>query len=510
MQTSRSLRQVATLLFLAAIPLIVLSQQPAEHADAAARILSVDPATKTVLMASDAAFKGDLKEVWPGQAARFWVNNWTTANDAFTWTVNVPEHGDYSVSLMIVNCGKILIDCKLPSPAPVNVEVASVSSKVSYTVDYRKAPMTNEWVRGELPGVLHLPAGESKITLRAIANTDEKFNLSVFSLELGKPGVAKAMAKEASKLRASTEWMVDAKYGLMFTWTSTTQPRTGAPKPYGQAVNDFDVNAFADMVAGTGAGFVVFATSWSTYYFPGPIEAIEHLMPGHTTKRDLIRELADALNARGIKLMIYYHAGRPGENWWSGNGVKNMNKAEYFNEWESTIREIGLRYGDKLAGFWFDDGTTFYYSLPAPWEDFTKAAKAGNPTRVVGYNSWILPKATDFQDFACGEGGFVDRVVDDPELPVGGSGIFVSGPQKGLQATLTTTNEPGNWGHVTPNTAVPAPEYSAAEMIAFLQKAAAKKLVATINLEVYQDGSAAPTTIEEFKAIKAAIKPVTK
>jgi len=502
--------QAAFLLLVTALPVVLCSQQQAAHTDSAVKVLPIDPANRTVLMSGDANLKGGLKEQWPGQAARFWVSNWTTSGDSFTWTVKVPQAGKYSVALLILNCGKILINCALPSPPAVKVEVAGKSNKITETVTYRKASMTNEWVRDELPGTLQLPAGESKITLHALANPGEKFNLALFSLELVKPKIKKQMDERAAKVRSSTTWMTDAKYGLMFTWTSTTQPRTGVQKSYEQAVNDFDVNAFADMVQGTGAGFIVFATSWSTYYFPAPIQTIEHLMPGHTTKRDLIRELADALNARGIKLMIYYHAGRPQPDWWSGTVAQTMDRADYFNEWESTIREIGLRYGDKLAGFWFDDGTTFYYTLQAPWEAMTAAVKAGFPARVVGYNSWILPKATDFQDFACGEGGFVDRLTEDPELPAGGSGIFLSGPQKGLQATLTTTMEPGNWGHVTPNTPVPAPQYNADQMIGYLQTAIARKLVPTINLEVYQDGSASPATIEEFKAIKAAIKPSGK
>ncbi len=510
MQFFRRSCQATLLILTAAFPLALWSQQTTAQADGAIKVLPIDPGNRTVLMSGDASLKGDLKEQWPGQAARFWVSNWTKSDDSFTWTVKVPEAGKYSVALLILNCGKILINCTLPSPPAVKVEVAGPSNKVTETVNYRKASLTNEWVRDELPGTLKLPEGESKITLHALANPGDTFNLSLFSLELVRPKIAKAMDERAAKIRSSTTWMTDAKYGLMFTWTSTTQPRTGVQKSYEQAVNDFDVNAFADMVQKTGAGFIVFATSWSTYYFAAPIQAVEHLMPGHTTKRDLIRELADALNARGIKLMIYYHAGRPQPNWWAGGGAQTMDRADYFNEWESTIREIGLRYGDKLAGFWFDDGTTFYYTLQAPWEAMTTAVKAGNPARVVGYNSWILPKATNFQDFACGEGGFVDRLMDDPELPAGGSGIFLNGPQKGLQATLTTTMEPGDWGHTAVNTPVPAPQYNADQMIGYLRTAIARKLVPIINLEVYQDGSASPATIEEFKVIKSAIKPSEK
>ncbi len=481
--------------------------QPAKPAAGPAKVIPIDPADKTVLMGADASLKGEMKEAWPGQAARFWVVNWTSSNDSFTWTVRVPEAGDYSISLLIVNCGQILINCKLPSPAPVTVEVSNESGKLTYTVDKRNAPITNEWARDEIPGTLRLPAGESKIVLRALAKPGEAINLSLFSMELVKPDVAKAMAQRAAKLKSSTVWMQQAKYGLMFTWTAASYPRNGEKKSYADSARDFNVNAFADMVQGTGAGFVVFATSWSEYYFPGPIDAIEKIMPGRTTKRDLVGELADALNARGIKFMIYYHAGRTEKGWWSREGIEKMDKRAYFNEWESAIREIGLRYGDKLAGYWFDDGTTLYYPMQAPWEEMTKAVKAGNAARVVGYNSWILPKATDFQDFACGEGGFADRVTDDPELPLNGDGHFIAGPQKGLQATMATPNEGGDWGHITKNAAIPAPNLSTPDMIAYIQKAIARKNVPIINLEVYEDGSPSPQAIEEFKAIKAAIKP---
>ena len=76
--------------------------------------------------------------------------------------------------------------------------------------------------------------------------------------------------------------MVAAKYGLMFHWTSQTKPRNGVPKPYCDAVRDFDANRFADMVSQMGAGFVVFTTSHAGFYFPGPNPAIDAILPGRT------------------------------------------------------------------------------------------------------------------------------------------------------------------------------------------------------------------------------------
>jgi hypothetical protein len=459
-------------------------------------------------MAADAALKGPLKVQWPDQAARFWVWNWISDDESMTWKVSVPEAGSYSVVLLTENCGQILIDCKLTSTGPVKVELGGKLGKLTYTIPYRKASATNLWMRNEVPGTLRLPAGESEITLRALAPDGKPFNLALFSMELVTPARARSLSAEAATLRASTQWMVDAKYGLMFTWTASSSPRTGPKKSYEEAVRDFDVNAFADMVANTGAGFIVFCTSWSTYYFPAPIQSWERVAPGHTTRRDLIAELADALAKRHIKLMLYYHAGDSKDGWWSRTYVSTMDRGAYFKQWEDQIREIGLRYGDKLGGWWFDDGMTFYYPLQAPFKAMTEAAKAGYPGRVVGYNSWILPKATDLQDYACGEGDFPDRLMpeNDAELPVGGSGIFLSGPQKGMQATMTLTNEGGDWGHITQDTEVPTPRYSSDKMIDYLRQAIARKDVLVINLEVYQDGSASQKTIEEFKAIKAALQ----
>jgi hypothetical protein len=472
-------------------------------------VIPVVPTNNNVLMAADANLKGALKVQWPDQAARFWVWNWTTNDDALTWKVNVAKAGSYAVTLLSANCAQVLVDCKLPSPGPVKVQLSSKLGKLDYTVEYRKASASNIWTRNELSGTLKLPAGESEITLRAVEPDGKPFNLALYSMELLEPAEAKILTAEAAALRASTKWMVDAKYGLMFTWTAASFPRTGPQKTYEQSVNDFDVNKFADMVSDTGAGFIVLCTSWSTYYFPAPIQSWERLAPGHTTKRDLIAELADALAKRHIKLMLYYHAGDSKDGWWTSTYVRTvMDRGAYFKQWEEQIREIGLRYGDKLAGWWFDDGLTFYYPLQAPWKAMTEATKAGFPGRVVGYNSWILPKATDLQDYACGEGDFPDRLAaeNDVELPNGGSGVFLSGPQKGLQATMTLTNEGGDWGHITKDSPIPPPRYSTDKVIDYIRQAVARRAVPIINLEVYQDGSASQATIDEFKAVKAAIQ----
>jgi hypothetical protein len=485
------------------------AQTPRTDEHAKVRVIAVDPAVPTVLMATDAALQGGLKERWPQAAKKFWVENWTSKDDSFVWTVRVPKAGSYAVAMIVVNCGKMVIDCKQGAPPPVEVEIASDLNKVDAVVKYHQAAPSTQWMREEVRGTLQLPAGTSKVTVRAKEMTGgEPFNLALLSVELQEPGAKRAMEARELKERSSTAWMADSKYGLMITWSAASQPRTGPKKPYAEAVRDFDVNAFADMVAGTGAGFVEFATSWADYYFPAPIKAIDRILPGRTAKRDLIGDLADALNARGVKLMLYYHAGHGDAAWWAKTGFEAPDKTEYFKRWEAIVNEIGLRYGSKLAGYWFDDATAVYYPQQAPWETMTAAAKAGNAGRAICYNSWIWPKATDFQDYFCGEGELTDEAITgDGYLPIGGSGRFTGGPEAGLQATITTTNEGYDWGHIQPETAIPAPRLSTAKMIELMQKAAARRVVPVLNLEVYQDGMPSPEAIEEFKAIRAAIQP---
>jgi len=474
-----------------------------------ARVVRLDPDRIAVLMGSDARLGGSLKVRWPEEwPKRFWVENWTSPQDSFMWTVQAPRAAEFAVSLVAVSCPKVVVNCTEP-PSPVKLELSGGTSRLTRWLTFRDTSPEGQWIREEVQGVLHLPAGLSKITLRA-AQKPEKgaMNLALYSLELAEPETKTISAKKAEGMRSSARWMADAKYGLMFTWTTRSQPRRGKAKPYRQAVRDFDVHAFADMVAETGAGFIVFVTTWADHYFPAPIRAIDRILPGRTCDRDLLMDLAEALERRGIKLVVYYHCGHGDKEWWARTGFEKEDKTGFFANWCAIISELGQRYGKKVAGFWFDDGFAVYYPVTAPWEQMTRAAKIENPDRLVGYNSWIWPKATDFQDFFCGESEDLTegRITGEGFLPVGGSGIFTGGPQSGLQANLNTRNEPGDWCQTESDSDIPAPRHSAEYMIEKFKQCIGRRNVPVINLLVYQDGTASPAALGEFAAIRKAIK----
>src|SRR5712664_488981 len=99
-----------------------------------------------------------------------------------------------------------------------------------------------------------------------------------------------------------------------------------------------------------------------------------------------------------------------------------------------------------IAGYWFDDATLTYYPFHAPWAKMTAASKQGNPDRLVSYNSWILPKVSDFYEVFAGENDFSAEMINGfGFLPLDGTGKFTGGPQSGLQGQITTIIN-GDWG----------------------------------------------------------------
>jgi hypothetical protein len=259
------------------------------------------------------------------------------------------------------------------------------------------------------------------------------------------------------------------------------------------------------MVEQMGAGHVIFTTSHADFYFPGPSKVIDSILPGRTCDRDLVADLAAALNKRNIRLILYHNPGHDDQAWWQRTYYQ-QDHHKYFDQWCEIVSDIGKRYRESLFGFWFDDALFTYYPLNAPWERMTDAAKSGNPNRLVMYNSWILPKATDFQEVFCGESDFSQGIIDGYGLlPVGGTGRFTSGPQEGLQGHITTFLEE-DWGHFKRDTPIGPPQFSTEVMVGKIRDCMSRKNVPSIDVEIYQDGTISPATFQQFVDIRRSIK----
>jgi hypothetical protein len=449
----------------------------------------------TVLMAADGQNPAGAK-VFVDDHRRMQMRNWPLGGET-RWEVDAAAPGDYAVNVLF----------RHSTNRALRVGVSAGQSRCQGLSE----PDENyAWRRFSLPGTLPLTRGANLVTLSVVAAEglpDEK--IEVLSVELVQPDVRARLHQAAVAVRAQTdaEWFRAARYGLMFTWSSESMPRRGAPKPYAAAVRDFDLQMFVDQVGQTGARFVVFATSHAYMYFPAPLPALDRVLLGRTAERDLVDELAAALDQHGIRLMLYYHLGSNADpTWQQASSFWRTDTSEFWRNWTAVITEVGERYGDKLAGWWFDDGTANYYYRSAPWERLARAAKAGNPKRLICFNPWILPPATEFQDYLAGE-GFSDPTVNG-WLKAGERGRIGGGAYKGLQASSALVME-GGWLHTKRDTDIGSPRHNVEKAADLMRRFAALENILIFNLEIYQEGTMSPASVEVLRAAREMAFPGT-
>lgn len=473
-----------TALLLTALTRLSLAQMAdAQNNSIAIHSANIRTDDRSILMGVDADRRGGIKPIDMGPGKTSWIESWSRDNESLTWTANIARDGQYTISAILESTGA---DCA--------VEVSVDSKRLNAPCGKRR------WNKVTL-GAIQLAAGYRRIQFRSTGSTPlGKF----FSLELVTPDAEARLARLSQQQASSTDWMVAAKYGLMFHWTSQTKPRNGPPKPYCTAVHDFDADRFADMVSQMGAGFVVLTTSHAGFYFPGPNPVVDAILPGRTCPRDLVRDLAKALGRHNIKLELYFHPGHDDNEWWQRTHFSE-DKAAYFDLWCKIISQIGQQYGDQLAGFWFDDAAFTYYPFNAPWRKMTAAAKTGNANRVIAYNSWILPKLNEFYEVFAGENAFSTQMIDgDDYLPIGGTGRFTGGPQEGLQGQITAIIN-GDWGHFKTDAPIDPPQYSADVMVEKIEDSMRRRNVPLLDVEVYQDGTISPETFQMFQIVHREI-----
>jgi hypothetical protein len=294
---------------------------------------------------------------------------------------------------------------------------------------------------------------------------------------------------KAVKSRASTEWLAKAGYGLMFHYTSQSVSPDGSKLPYEEAINKFDIDKFATMVSQTGAGYVIFTIGHSQPYCPAPIASWEKYHPGMTTKRDLIAEMANALNKKGIQLICYLPTHVVAK-------YRKVSGTDFMKIHTEILQEMGNRYKEKIAGYWFDGWYQCFEEYPdVSFEEFFKACKTGYKDRIIALNSWIYPEVTPWQEYWAGEvAGFVD-------LPV--NGHMVNGPVPELRYQALLIMEP-YWVQQKPDH--PDPRFTASDLSKYIRDCMANGGAVTINMGIFQDGTVGEKALDVMKQVRKNVR----
>ena len=463
------------------------------------------------------------------------ANKGSKVENKITWIVNVPETADYQVAFQYTrnkfqhnpakqsskNIERIDPNCGIKIEANGKV----LYTKLKPLTHYNESPKvygTRQWLDELLP----LKEGTNKITFyfsklsetqSQIAKKDigtdtlseSSIPIKFNDIDLVRPEVWNSMKLRAEKLKPDLSWMIDGKYGLFTHWSLLSYPLYGdqrARETFEWGVNNFDVEAYADKVEETGASWVIFTTCHGGQMFPAPIKTLNDVMPGKTTDRDLIAELAVALNKRNIKLLLY-HNFSPGGAVARKLGANN-NPEKWFKYLIDFIREVSLRYEKSIAGWGYFDSTVSAYGMNMPWETFYRAAKAGNPDAVVGISSHWRAQYSPFNDLQTGDSG---EHLNDPL----DKRLFEKGERyEGLQEHATFildgfwySREPFN-GIIRASSKVEGgPTFTDQEYITYFKKMADAHVPITVNLLITQDVTSKqpfmnPKSIELMKKIK--------
>jgi hypothetical protein len=414
------------------------------------------------------------------------------------WSLTVPEAGEY----------ELFVSCAVPSPN-FHLEVVSGPSSVKSdlkTTDGVYQSTEGGWYfnfeRNPLDGRLHLTRGTNPLTLQ-VSGSDKDAVVHFRCLEalpVSASAEITAVETNARTDRASTDWFVKAGYGAMFHWTDFTQPRDGIKKSYPDAVNAFDVNAFARLVEEMGAGYVIFTLNHAHPHCPAPIQSWETIHPGLTTKRDLIGDIAGALGKRGIRLILYINSpvltdfGKTGE---TGLYELTFSEEQFTEIHKNVLSEIGSRYGAELAGYWFD---SWYQSLAAypdvPIEAIYRYCKQGNPGRIAAFNVWIFPVLTPWQDYWAGELNALQSPFKSRYMQAGaGAGFQAHGMLSMLPSWVHNETGP-----------IPPPQFVVEDLIAYVKANMEHQAVTTINIGIYQDGTIEQSSLDMMRQLRRAIR----
>jgi hypothetical protein len=199
---------------------------------------------------------------------------------------------------------------------------------------------------------------------------------------------------------------------------------------WNELVDNFDCEGLAKQLSDAGAGYLIMTVRHGPVFFISPNAAYDRItgqVPSRCSNRDLIADLADALDKYGIKLIAYMLGQAPcmNEAEIKGFGVRSDDyyregpferNAEALLRWQEVFREYSLRWGDKVSGWWIDAcyrPNTMYRHPDAPnFASIASAARAGNPDSIVTFNPGRFPRLksiTIHEDYIAGE-------VNDPDL----------------------------------------------------------------------------------------------
>jgi hypothetical protein len=450
------------------------------------------------LMANNATWAGTGLQRFsyggPHNVKNSFVKGWNSADQSFRWNIHSDIDASYHLDALIGQNKGVTLRVQIGTSTLETLLQADALDKV---------PL----------GTISIPAGNSTLVVSVPTGS---FDMTLFSLQLYPIVAQNRISAKIHQARSKASWMARSPMGMMFQWGQWGGNAEGEGSPWPDCYRKFNYAKFADRLKSEGADILVWSITYSEYYVAAPITAIDEVLKGRTSKVDYLDQLLTECKKRGIRVIFYYHAGHdpnPNSEWWDAfwtapltSGGVYARKEEPMNRFLEIFTEIGLRYRDQLDGWMLDDGGIYY---PAPFELLSKALRAGNPDRIISFNSAYLfnfaPRMTEFEDYYFGETPKGSSLI---EWPTTIEGIYTEGPFVGEHAFANFQTESGNWGYFNDASGAKIgmkPDHSlnttrSAESFRTIALDAARThAMAAYDFRMYEDGTQSQVSLERFK-----------
>ena len=148
--------------------------------------------------------------------------------------------------------------------------------------------------------------------------------------------------------------------GKKYQYGATVWADGSAVNSLDELADNFDAEDFAATAKRMRAQYIIFTTSHANMNALFPSDVLRRYLPGHTSKRDVLRDVIKAMKKQDIRVVFYIHPSDGHDfskedqervGWNDGPPYKRYN--DFINEY---FGELVDRYGKDVSGYFLDGG----------------------------------------------------------------------------------------------------------------------------------------------------------
>ena len=156
------------------------------------------------------------------------------------------------------------------------------------------------------------------------------------------------------------------KYGFFvhYVWggtayTATINPDGSIPAGLDDLADRFDAARFADDLNSMGVEYVVFTAWHANMNCLWPSPKMNQWLPGHASRRDVLRDMITAVRAKGIRVLLYTHPSDGHDLTAAEQMATGWGPTFDYSKWNNFINDIYgdliSRYGNDIEGVYIDE-----------------------------------------------------------------------------------------------------------------------------------------------------------